>query len=134
MASFLDPTYNVGRKSSSSGAEVNDLVPERRYSVDTRRLDSDARNTAVVADTANESKQDRAGKFFRAAKAAGKYRIKSSIDYPLGGNAPSRNPKEVAGTVTPSLGESMGPGGSTAYARKPQRSSGRDYNYLDSFT
>lgn len=134
MASFLDPTYNRAKDSASSGSEVTDLNPERKYAVDVRRLDEGARDTAEVADTSNEAGQDRASKFFKAAKAAGKYQMKAAIDEPLIRGQPTQNSAYLDGVFTPSLGDTQGPVGATKYAGKPQPFAGKPYAWLDSFS
>lgn len=134
MASFLDPTYTKEKDSASSGSEVTDLNPERQYAVDARRLDEGARETAVAADTTNEIKQSRVGKFFKAARAAGKYQMKAGIDEPLIRGQPTQNSAYIDGVYTPSLGDTQGPTGGIKYAGKPQPFSGRSYEWLDSFS
>ena len=133
MASFSDPTYNRAKDSASSGGYVTDLTPERSYDVDVRRLDEDEQLIADRADTRNERKQNRVRKFFQAAKAAGKYRQKNSIDEPLIRGKPTKNEAYISGTFTPSLGDEMGPAGGMKYAEKPQPFSGRSYQWLDAF-
>lgn len=133
MASFSDPTYNRAKDSASSGGYVTDLNPERGYDVDIRRLDEDEKLTADAADTRNERQQNRVQKFFRAAKSAGKYRQKASVDEPLIRGRVTKNEAYIAGTYTPSLGDEMGPVGGMGYAKKPQPFSGKPYNWLDLF-
>lgn len=118
MASFSSPTYNRAKDSASSGGYVTDLTPERSYDVDVRRLDEDEQAIADRADTRNEGKQNRARKFFRAVKAAGKYRQKQQIDEPLVDGSPARY----------DMGDRMGPAGGMKYAAKPQSFSGRSYD------
>lgn len=134
MASFLDPTYDRARDSASSGGEVSDVNPERSYDVDVRRLDDSARSTADSADTRNERQQDRARKFFQAARSAGIYQQRASIDEPLVRGKVTRNPANFGGTLTPSLGDTQGPVGGTNYANKPQPFSGKSYQWLDGFS
>jgi hypothetical protein len=134
MASFLDPTYTRARDSASSGGEISDVNPERGYDVDVRRLDDAERRTADAADTRNERQQGRARKFFQAAKSAGRYRQKASVDEPLVRGTVTRNPANFAGTLTPSLGDTQGPVGSTNYANKPQPFSGKSYQWIDGFS
>lgn len=120
MASFSNPTYNRAKDSASSGGYVTDLNPERSYDVDVRRLDEDERNTAAIADTRNERKQNRVRKFLKAAKSAGKYRQKQQIDEPLVDGSPARY----------DMGDRMGPAGGMKYAAKPQSFSGRSYDFF----
>ena len=133
MASFSDSTYNRAKDSASSGSYVTDLNPERSYDVDVRRLDEDERLTADVADTRNERQQNRVRKFFQAAKSAGKYRQKASIDEPLIRGRATKNEAYLKGTYTPSLGDEMGPVGGMSYAKKPQPFSGKPYQRIDLF-
>lgn len=134
MANFLDQTYDRARDSASSGGEVSDVNPERSYDVDVRRLDDSARSTADSADTRNERQQDRARKFFQAARSAGIYQQRASIDEPLVRGKVTRNPANFGGTLTPSLGDTQGPVGGTNYANKPQPFSGKSYQWLDGFS
>lgn len=134
MASFLNANYYRAKDSGSSGAEVSDLRPEQNYDVDIRRLDQRGRELADYADTRNEKQQNRVEKFFRAARTAGKYRTKQSIDEPLIRGQPTQNPANFAGTFTPSLGDRIGIAGGMEYADKPQPFSGKSYAWLDGFS
>ena len=78
MASFFDPTYDPSRDSASSGVEVSDLNPEKIYDTDLRRFEEDKRSNIESLN----NKQERIGKFFRAAKSAGAYRQRAGIAEP----------------------------------------------------
>lgn len=120
MASFLDPTYDPRNKSGTSGAEVTDLNPEQAYDTDVRRLDETERDIADRVDIRNTRQQDRVAKFMAAAKTAGAYKQKASIDEPqIRGRTP-RSEAIIDGVTLPSQGDSGGRGGSTSYAEKPR--------------
>jgi hypothetical protein len=124
MARFFDPTYNTGQRSGTSGAEVSDLNPEQAYDTDIRRLDEEERRIADEVDIRNIRQQDRVAKFMSAAKTAGAYRQRASIDEPqIRGRTP-RNEAVLDGVSLPSQGDTAGPTGAVSYARKPQRFSG----------
>ena len=88
MASFFDPTYDPSRDSASSGVEVSDLNPEKIYDTDLRRFEEDKRSNV---ESLND-KQERIGKFFRAAKSAGAYRQRAGIAEPTIRGKTPRNP------------------------------------------
>jgi hypothetical protein len=120
MARFLDPTYDHRKQSGTSGAEVTDLNPEQAYDTDIRRLDKTEREIANETDVRNIRQQDRVAKYMAAAKTAGAYKQKTSIDEPqIRGRTP-RNEANINGVVLPSQGDSGGKAGGVSYARKPQ--------------
>jgi hypothetical protein len=123
MASFFDPTYDPSRDSASSGVEVSDLNPEKLYDTDLRRLEEDKRSDA---ESLND-KQERIGKFFRAAKTAGAYKQRAGIAEPTIRGKTPRSVADIGGTQLPSMGDTYGPVGSTNYANKPQPYAGRPY-------
>ena len=104
----------------SSGSGVSDLNPERAYDVDARRLDETERRIDRAADTRNEDKQDRVGKFLKSARSAGKFQQKRQID------APWRDREGQMPAFTE--GDRFGRAGSTNYADKPQPSTSKLYN------
>jgi hypothetical protein len=125
MARFFDPTYDPRQDSGSSGSEISDLVPERNYDTDLRRIPQDERTTV---EPINE-KQEGIKKFFSAAKAANKFRQKASIDEPtLRGETP-RSEATIGGVEVPSLGDEYGTVGSVGYAKKPRPQSGTFYGF-----
>jgi hypothetical protein len=103
MASAYSPTYSPFKRSGTSGAEVSDRNPEQAYDTDLRRLDQDIRGSVEPINF----KQERVGKFFKAARLANKYRQQALI-----GGAADDEP-----------GDSFGPGGSTSYGKKPNSGS-----------
>lgn len=124
MARFLDPTYDPRNRSGTSAAEVTDLNPEQAYDTDVRRLDDTEREIADEVDVRNIRQQDRVAKYMAAAKTAGAYRQRASIDEPqIRGRTP-RNEAVIDGVTLPSQGDSGGRSGSTSYARKPSPFSG----------
>jgi hypothetical protein len=124
MARFLDPTYDPRQDSGTSGGDTSDLHPERAYDTDIRRLDETARDSADVADTRNEVKQDRVKKYMAAAKTAGAYRQRAQIAEPTIRGKTPRSEAVIEGVQLPSLGDTVGTAGSTNYARKPSGYSG----------
>jgi len=124
MARFLDPTYDPRNQSGTSGAEVTDLNPEQAYDTDIRRLDETGRAIAEETDVRNVRQQERVAKFMAAAKTAGAYKQRASIDEPqIRGRTP-RNEANIDGVILPSQGDSGGKAGGVSYARKPQPSAG----------
>jgi len=123
MANFFDPTYDPRQDSGSSGIEVSDLHPEKIYDTDLRRLKDEER---LAAESVN-NKQDRVGKFMRAAKTAGTYRQRAGIAEPTIRGRTPRNPAFIDGTELPSMGDTIGTAGSTNYANKPQPRFGRAF-------
>lgn len=125
MARFFDSTYDPSQDSGSSGSEINDLVPERQYDTDLRRVQEDERE-----DIENiNNKQGRVRQFFKAAKTANKYRQKALVDEPsIRGETPSSE-AVIDGVELPSLGDEYGKVGSVGYARKPKPFSGKFYGF-----
>ena len=159
MANRFKPNYDPGVDSGTSGAEVSDLNPGSDYNTDLRygsekdKLYERKADEPTVTpgswperpsytregDVINER---RAEKFIKSAKAAGKFKIASDLkEYTNNGETP-RNSYLVnarsfgppfGGVQTPSIGESGGRSGSVGYAGKPEKNSGKPYNWLDSF-
>lgn len=123
MADLYNPIYDPRLRSGTSGAEVSDLNPEQAYDTDLRRVDPEAR---ASAESVND-KQERVGRFIKAAKTAGKYKQAAAIDEPtIRGKVP-RSEASIDGTTLPSLGDRFGRGGGTNYANKPQPRFGRPF-------
>jgi hypothetical protein len=123
MANRFNATYNQGVSSGTSGAEVSDLRPEQAYDTDMRRVDETARPSAESVN----NDQDRVAKFMRAAKTAGAYRQRASIDEPLVRGEIPRTRAEIAGVELPSTGDSGGRTGAIGYARKPAAQFGKGF-------
>jgi hypothetical protein len=123
MASFLKTTYDPSQDSGTSGAEVSDLRPEQAYDTDLRRLSEDKRPSA---ESINKD-QDRVAKFMRAAKTAGAYRQRASIDEPTVRGRTPKTKAEIAGVELPTTGDSGGRSGSVGYARKPNNQFGKSF-------
>ncbi|NBS69272.1 hypothetical protein EBT31_10220 [bacterium] len=123
MANRFRPTYDPGINSGTSGAEVSDLNPEQAYDTDMRRVDEAARPSAESLN----NDQNRVAKFMRAAKTAGAYRQRASIDEPLIRGKVPRTRAEIAGVELPSTGDSGGRTGSVGYARKPTAQFGKGF-------
>lgn len=123
MANRFRPTYDPGINSGTSGAEVSDLNPEQAYDTDMRRVDEASRPSA---ESLNDD-QNRVAKFMRAAKTAGAYRQRASIDEPLIRGKVPRTRAEIAGVELPSTGDSGGRTGSVGYARKPTAQFGKGF-------
>jgi len=123
MANRFRPTYDPGINSGTSGAEVSDLNPEQAYDTDMRRVDEAARPSA---ESLNDD-QNRVAKFMRAAKTAGAYRQRASIDEPLIRGKVPRTRAEIAGVELPSTGDSGGRTGAVGYARKPTAQFGKGF-------
>ena len=123
MAKFFDPTYDPGRDAGTSGAEVTDLNPEQAYDTDLRRVAEDDRG----ATKSINSDQRRVAKFMRAAKSAGAYKQRASIDEPLVRGEVPRTRAEIAGVELPSTGDSGGRAGAVGYARKPANQFGKNF-------
>jgi hypothetical protein len=123
MADSFRPLYDPRQLSGTSGAEVSDLRPEQAYDTDMRRVaPEDRRSVESVNDN-----QGRVEKYFKAAKTAGKFRQKASIDEPqIRGKTP-RSESSIDGVELPSLGDTYGTVGSTGYARKPLPSFGKGF-------
>lgn len=120
-----DPTTDAG----TSGAEVSDLRPEQAYDTDLRRLSADER---PEAESLNDN-QNRVAKFMRAARSAGAYKQRASIDEPMIRGRTPRVPASINGVALPTRGDSGGRSGAIGYADKPRPLSGKSYSYLDSF-
>lgn len=160
MASIYSSLYETGQRSGgTSGAEVSDRNPGREYNTDLRygrekdklyeaRADAptvtpgswpERPSYTNQGDTINEARAER---FIKSAKAAGKFKVASDLrEYTSNGktprgsyltNASSFGPP-FGGVQTPSMGESGGRSGSTSYADKPGRNTGKPYNWLDAF-
>lgn len=123
MANRFNAIYNQGVSSGTSGAEVSDLRPEQAYDTDMRRVDESARSSA---ESVNKD-QDRVAKFMRAAKTAGAYKQRASIDEPLIRGKVPRARAEIAGVELPSRGDSGGRTGAIGYARKPAAQFGKGF-------
>ena len=123
MANRFRPTYDPGVDSGTSGAEVTDLNPEQAYDTDLRRIAEDARG---ATESVNDE-QNRVAKFMRAAKSAGAYRQRASIDEPLIRGKVPRTRAEIAGVELPSTGDSGGRTGAVGYARKPAAQFGKGF-------
>jgi|LauGreDrversion4_2_1035121.scaffolds.fasta_scaffold538938_2 hypothetical protein len=159
MANRFKPTYDPGIDSGTSGAEASDLNPGSDYNTDLRYgsekdriYESRADLPTVTAGSWPERasytregdiiNEERAEKFIKSAKAAGKFKIASDLkEYTNNGETP-RNSYLVnarsfgppfGGVQTPSMGESGGRSGAVAYADKPGSNSGKAYNWLDAF-
>jgi len=123
MANRFRPTYDPGIDSGTSGAEVTDLNPEQAYDTDMRRLAEDERGAAESVN----NEQNRVAKFMRAAKTAGAYKQRASIDEPLIRGKVPRTRAEIAGVELPSTGDSGGRTGAVGYARKPAAQFGKGF-------
>jgi hypothetical protein len=123
MANRFRPTYDPGVDSGTSGAEVSDLNPEQEYDTDLRRLSEDSRG---AAESVNDD-QNRVAKFMRAAKSAGAYRQKASIDEPTIRGRTPRVRAEINGVELPTTGDSGGRTGAVGYARKPAAQFGKGF-------
>jgi len=129
MARFFEPTYDPRQDSGSSGVEVSDLHPEKAYDTDLRRLQEDER---LGAESLNDD-QNRVGKFMRAARSAGAYKQRASIDEPTIRGRTPRVPAAINGVALPTTGDSGGRTGAVGYAGKPQPRSGMSYSWQDAF-
>lgn len=123
MASIYSSTYPRGVTTGTSGAEVSDLRPEQAYDTDFRRLDPGERE---AAEAINDN-QGRVARYMRAAKTAGAYQQRASIDEPMIRGKTPRTKAVIDGTELPSTGDSGGRTGSVGYARKPQPNFGRGF-------
>ena len=129
MANFFKSTYDPQVDAASSSVEVSDLNPQKSYDTDLRRVDEDSRLSVQNINVP----QERIGKYFRAAKTAEAYKTRAGIAEPTIGGKTPRNPAVMdissygspfGGTVLPSMGDTVGQGGSTNYAQKPGRAFG----------
>ncbi len=123
MRNIYQPTYDPRQDSGTSGAEVSDLRPEQAYNTDLRRLDPEER---ASVESINDD-QDRIAKFMRAARTAGEYKQKASIDEPTIRGKTPRNPATIDGVEVPSLGDSGGRTGSVKYSRRPSPQFGKGF-------
>jgi hypothetical protein len=123
MANIFTPTYDPRQDSGTSGAEVSDLNPEQAYDTDLRRLSQDERGSAQSVNNL----QNRVAKFMRAAKSAGAYQQRTSIDEPTIRGKTPRTQAVIAGTELPSTGDSGGRTGAVGYARKPGSQFGKGF-------
>jgi len=111
MARFSETQSILSSSRGTSGAEVSDLNPEHQYDVDLRRLGIDDKDTALMADTANEAQQSRVSRYLKAARLANKYMQSSA----------SPSDRLVRG-------DRIGRAGSTNYANKPTAQSGKPFS------
>ena len=125
----VDFGYDPRPDAGTSGAEITDLNPEQAYDTDLRRLSEEER---FPAESLNDD-QGRIAKFMRAAKSAGAYKQRASIDEPAIRGRTPRVPASVQGVALPTTGDSGGRSGSVDYADKPKPRSGMSYSWLDSF-
>jgi len=123
MVNIFKPNYDSTQNSGTSGAEVSDLRPEQAYDTDMRRLSAEERPSA---ESVNKD-QERVAKFMRAAKTAGAYRQRSSIDEPTVRGKTPRTRAEIAGVELPTTGDSGGRSGAVGYARKPAAQFGKSF-------
>ena len=123
MANRFRPTYDPSVDAGTSGAEITDLNPEQAYDTDMRRLAEDERGSAESVN----NDQNRVAKFMRAARSAGAYRQRASIDEPLIRGKVPRTRAEIAGVELPSTGDSGGRTGAVGYARKPAAQFGKGF-------
>ena len=123
MAKFFDALYDPRNDSGTSAAESSDLHPEQASDTDMRRVDSEERG----AIEAINNKQERVGKFIRAAKTAGEYKKRSLIAEPTVNGKTPRTEMTIAGSALPSMGDTIGRAGSTNYADKPDAQFGRAF-------
>lgn len=123
MANRFTAISNQGVTSGTSGAEVSDLRPEQAYDTDLRRVDAPSRS---AAESVNND-QNRVAKFMRAAKTAGAYRQRASIDEPTIRGRTPRTQATIKGVELPSTGDSGGRTGAVGYARKPAAQFGKGF-------
>jgi hypothetical protein len=109
--------YSVGRNLSAwQKTQYKDNLAEAR----------------LGAESLNDD-QNRVGKFMRAARSAGAYKQRASIDEPMIRGRTPRVPAAINGVALPTTGDSGGRTGAVGYAGKPQPRSGMSYSWLDSF-
>jgi hypothetical protein len=123
MADLYNLNYDPRLRSGTSGAEVSDLNPEQAYDTDLRRVDPEVRRAVEGVN----NKQERVGRFIKAAKTAGKYRQAASIDEPTIRGKTPRGEASIDGTTLPNLGDRFGRGGGVNYANKPTSRFGRSF-------
>lgn len=117
------PNYDPTQSPGTSGAEVSDLRPEQAYDTDLRRLPADERRSAASVN----SNQDRVGKFMRAAKTAGAYRQRASIEEPMLHGKTPRAGANIGGVELPTRGDSGGRTGAVSYSRSPKPNFGKPF-------
>jgi len=133
MAKFFDPTYNPLKDSGSSGVEVSDLRPEQSRDVDLRDLEAGERDQysdrfkQFAYEKDQQDAQSRISSYMKAAKTAGAYKQRAGIAEFTRNSSTPRSPGNMAGTETPSMGDTVGTAGSTNYARKPQPNFGKRF-------
>jgi hypothetical protein len=123
MANIYRPNYDPSINAGTSGAEVSDLRPEQAYDTDLRRLDPEERSSA---ESVNDN-QERVGKFMRAAKTAGAYKQRASIDEPMINGRTPRAGAQIDGVELPTRGDSGGRTGTVGYARSPKPQFGKPF-------
>lgn len=123
MANRFTTISAQGVSSGTSGAEVSDRRPEQAYDTDLRRIAEDARGST---ESINKD-QNRVAKFMRAAKTAGAYRQRASIDEPTIRGRTPRTQATIEGVELPSTGDSGGRTGAVGYARKPAAQFGKGF-------
>jgi hypothetical protein len=123
MANTYSSNYDPRISSGTSGAEASDLRPEQAYDIDLRRLDPEER---AAASSLNKD-QERIGRFMRAARTAGEYRQRASIDEPMIRGRTPRTGAVINGVELPTRGDSGGRTGSVGYARTPKSMFGQPF-------
>ena len=123
MANLFSPEEDPRRLPGTSGAELTDLNPEQAYDTDLRRVAEEDRS---ATESVND-RQGRVAKFMRAAKSAGAYRQRASIDEPMVRGRTPRVRAEINGVELPSTGDSGGRTGAVGYARKPASQFGKGF-------
>lgn len=123
MADLYKRNYDPQLRAGTSGAEVSDLRPEQAYDTDLRRVAPDARQSAASVN----DEQRRVARFMQAARTAGAYRQRASINEPTIRGKTPRTEAVIDGTALPSTGDRFGRGGGTNYANKPQPRFGRGF-------
>jgi hypothetical protein len=152
---FITPSTRTG----SSVKEVSDLDPISGYNADARYGNKEEKfyleradqptvtpgswpERPVFTKEGDSLVENKTKKFFKAAKLANKYKEQKNIEEPkVNGKTPrtalltniSTFGPPYGGLQLPSLGESGGKTGAVAYANKPGTSSGKPFNWLDSF-
>jgi hypothetical protein len=107
------------------------VLQEPKYQISIRtgvrhRLTSSVRRSRGAAESVNDD-QNRVAKFMRAAKSAGAYRQKASIDEPTIRGRTPRVRAEINGVELPTTGDSGGRTGAVGYARKPAAQFGKGF-------
>jgi hypothetical protein len=115
------PEYDPRHDSGTSSSDTSDLHPEHEYRIDLRRVEQNDRN---AVESLNNNK-DKVAKYFAAAKSAGKFKQNAAVnENTINGKTP-RTAAQIQGVVLPNMGDTVGTTGSTEYANKPQRYSGK---------